>query len=275
MLGKKKPINLKTGWSDKLTNQDYHNDPRISSSLIKEAKRSLRHFKLRWEFGGSEQTDAQAFGTAAHEFILQGKSDSFVVHEFKSKQTKEYKEYKKQNEGKLLLDASDFERLKRMKEAFYNHDFLNFNIPQSVIERSFFSNEESGLSVKARPDAYIDNGDSLAIFDYKTTISANPKSFQRSIVEYGYDISAAHYMEVVGRVLEKPVEEFYWIAQEKSSPYEVMIYKFDVSWRLEALAERNMVLNRIVSSFMDDYFPGYSKDIQTLTKPEWLHYENI
>lgn len=69
---------------------------------------------------------------------------------------------------------------------------------------------------KARID-YLSSDD--CIIDLKTTRSAHPASFKKSIENYGYDIQAAMYCYLYTRLTGKTIKEYKILAVEKEQPY--------------------------------------------------------
>src|SRR3546814_17531404 len=66
--------------------------------------------------------------------------------------------------------------------------------------------------------------------DLKTTDDASERGFGRSVVNYGYDITHAHYCEGA-RACGEPGDKYLIVSQEKKAPYLAAVYA------LEAAAE--------------------------------------
>ena len=77
---------------------------------------------------------------------------------------------------------------------------------------------------KCRPDWLSKDGNTVV--DLKTTKDASPKSFQRSISEFGYHIQSAWYLRGL-RKLDIPAKEFIFIEIEKTAPYCIGVYRAD------------------------------------------------
>src|SRR3546814_8878287 len=91
--------------------------------------------------------------------------------------------------------------------------------------------EATGLRCKARADRW--NRRRRYMADLKTTDDASERGFGRSVVNYGYDITHAHYCEGA-RACGEPVDKYLIVAQEKKAPYLAAVYEDRKSTRLNS-----------------------------------------
>jgi exodeoxyribonuclease VIII len=117
--------------------------------------------------------------------------------------------------------------------------------------------KHNGIDIKGRPDFWC--GD--IVIDIKSTQDA--KSFSKDVVNYKYFMQAAWYLNLT------KAKKFYFVAVEKTAPFDFAIYTLDD----EALAEGQKLMDKACALYGEcnlyKVFPGYSKDIQTLSLPKW------
>jgi exodeoxyribonuclease VIII len=130
--------------------------------------------------------------------------------------------------------------------------------PQWVVETPVF-NKFNGINIKGRPDLVL--GDTIV--DVKTTASAMSKDWARDCVNFKYHMQAAWYLHLVG------AKRFLFVVVEKTPPWDWTIYELDE----QAIAEGAKLMASACALYGEcnlyKVFPGYSKDIQTLSLPKW------
>lgn len=106
------------------------------------------------------------------------------------------------------------------------------------------------------------------IYDFKTCENAEPEACKRSVVNYGYDVQAAHYRET-WRAATGEDRAFRFIFQEKSAPFEVCVVELgrdtlDLAARKIARAREmwRMCLTR-------NEWPGYPAGVHMIDLPAW------
>jgi hypothetical protein len=65
------------------------------------------------------------------------------------------------------------------------------------------------------------------------------------------------------------VEDYLFIAAEKSPPYQVAVYRLDDEVLARAHQEMQGAMRRLALCYETGDWPGYYEDIQTLTLPPW------
>ena len=88
----------------------------------------------------------------------------------------------------------------------------------------FWQDPASGVWLRVRLDWMPDPHSPVrpVVFDYKSTVSAEPGQFTKSVMNFGYPVQAAMYADVY-RELTGVDAPFLWIAQEKEAPYLVTV----------------------------------------------------
>ncbi len=253
--------------------KEYHLREEIGSTNIKKAiEGSGEDFLFSVNEPSSKSTSAMDEGSAVHcrlgephlfarDFASKPKGMSFA--------SKEGKAWKAANKEKTIISAEFAEDLKTIEQKFLDSSAAKYYEAEGDVEKSFFwdieGNDRGG---KCRPD-WISK-DRKTIVDLKTTISAERKSFQRSIINYGYHISAAWYMWGIELVTGIKPEEFIWIAIEKKAPFGIGIYKADpelLEYGSELCKE---ALTKINEWDRTNYYPSHTEGVESIGLPPWL-----
>jgi exodeoxyribonuclease VIII len=212
-----------------IPNEDYHAGVGISSSYIRRFGQSQLHAIEHKQ----ESTPNLKFGTAAHALIVEGQEafDKEVRVLTGSPYTKAYKEEKAEYEeqGFIVLKEDDVNLIQSMKDNMVYEGNAYLNAKGKVAEASIYWYEEDVLC-KCRPDMLCpplkepNSDNKIVIVDYKTTISCEPFSFNKSVKKYGYDMQAAWYRRGI-QMAGYDVEDFVFIAQEKVHPYASKVFR--------------------------------------------------
>lgn len=122
-----------------------------------------------------------------------------------------------------------------------------------------------GVPSKARFDRILDNG--VAV-DVKTTKSG-PGSYalSRAVLDYGYDLQEAHYMEVA-RSAGIELESFFFVFVQNVMPYHVTVVELDADFMERGGALRDLALSRYLHPSMVPSYPGETGTLE-LSLPRW------
>ncbi len=213
-----------------LSNDDYHAETDwLSSSQLKALL--PEHYKP----GGSQE--ALDFGTLFHTVVLEPervdldyvaldadriglKADGTPAQN--PTMTAAWKKaiLEVEQDGKTVVAQQDLDRARAMRDAVRDHETADQLLTAATAyEESAFWVDENGLQHKARFDG---RGPGF-VLDLKST-SAKPgaRSLRRTVWDYGYHLSAAHYVEVANG-LDLDVQTFALIFVEKVAPYRVTV----------------------------------------------------
>ena len=90
-------------------------------------------------------------------------------------------------------------------------------------EMSFFmTDEETGMTIKCRPDCRTEIGGQWICIDYKTTENADSEEFMKQAIKLMYDLQASYYKDQLDKITGEE-HLFVFIAQEKKPPYAVNV----------------------------------------------------
>lgn len=234
---------------------DYHeNRLVISSTGLKRAKKSTRDF-IHYVLHGTERKSQFDFGNAFELAIMDAVNGTGLFEEmvgvrntqkWLSKALKEkpelkspkastiYKkllaEFETDNQGKYLIDdTGDSESksaLVQMVDSCISDPIVMRLLSGTEYQvTTVWKDEHTGLLCKSRPD--ICKTKKNVIVDIKTTLDASPEGFAREAAKYDYYLQAA--MQIEGAIktgLMEQVDTFYWLAVEKTPPYNYCLYDF-------------------------------------------------
>lgn len=240
---------MKPGLHENISNDAYHAETEwMSSSMLKALL--PEHYKM-----GGGSTEALNFGSLFHEVVLEPDNIAGYVALDAEKigvkadgtpaqsptMTTAWKRAVAEVEadGKQVVAQSDLDRAFAMRDAAYAHDearHLLFEL-DGRNELSAFAVDKNGVQHKARFDRLL-AGEAL---DLKST-AAKPgaHSLTRTCIDYGYDLSAAHYL-AVAELLDLDLQDrFTFVFVGKEFPYRVSVVDLD-----DMLLERGRVLRAL------------------------------
>lgn len=209
-------------------------------------------------------------GHAAHTLMLTV-GDPFEVVDADSWRTKDAKEARDAalQAGKTPLLAKEYAQVRAMADAILEHPVAGelFTRNDTTSEQSlYWTDEQTGVACRARPDLAVN--DWSLIVDYKTTVSADPKEFAKSIAKYGYHQQQAWYCEAV-ETLTGVRPEFVFVCQEKTPPYEVSLIQLDAD-AVRIGGRLNEDARSIYAACMDSgVWPSYPTSVQVVGLPAW------
>lgn len=218
-----------------MPNDEYHATDDISSSNIKTALKSMGKYKAQLDGDRVfKATPAMKLGTLVHALVLEPHTvdDQFAASEKFDGRTKEGKAGKlafaEASKGKVVVTLDVMAKAQAMAIEVLLHpevrDILNVN--GIKFEHSGFCvDQETKLNVKYRPDIRTDH----FIADLKTCADASKEEFAKSIMEFGYHTSSAHYLKCDREIFGTNHDQFIFICVENEFPYEVAVYTLSAS----------------------------------------------
>jgi len=202
-----------------LNNDDYHAEKKhLSSSNLKMLLKDTNKFYKDKILGEGEPLKGAFLdeGNYAHTLILEPHriDDDYVFFEGNRKAGKDWKafEAKHKDSGKIILSAAQKAKVESWVESFKKRPEALDLTQGANHEFSLFA-EMLGIPLKVRAD--IINIDKGFVADVKTTASdPDVDTFRFTVEQYGYDLSAALYVDMFSRKYEKPFD-FYFIVLGK------------------------------------------------------------
>lgn len=288
-----------------LSIKDYHaNRTHFSSTQLKLAKRSLKEFhwyitgkikpvdKIEFSFGNAFELallDKQNFeslvaieqDSAWIKKALADKPDLKVPRN-SAVYKAEYSKFESENVGKYIVAETgkhSYEAIEKMLESCYQDAVIQKLISNTEYQLSlFWTDKESGLKMKTRPD--ICKRKKNSIVNLKTTTDGSPKEFSRDLANLDYPLQAC--IEISGCLntgLMESVDNYFWLVVENEPPYNATVYEFakeDIEWCMDNL---RYIITKTKRALDESLFPGYSDQASNqfgiLQASIPLYYKNI
>lgn len=263
-----KPLILKD-----VSNQDYHKDmPGLSSSQLRNVIfKSPFHFKYFSE--NPAEDEYKAFyeqGTLIHTLMLEPdkvKENLVVIPEdIKDFRTKKAQELRDEALllGKNVLLYKDYVQTMQMVESYRANTLVQTYLTGGEAELSmFWTDKETGLRCKCRPDYLYLGDDTDYVIDVKST--ADIDTFMKSVFKYNYHVAAAHYLEGIYQTTGKDVSKFYLLALSKKPPYDIELFMFSMDTLEEGRAHCRKGLNTLKTCFETNCFPNkYGQELRVI-----------
>jgi hypothetical protein len=201
-----------------------------------------------------EDSDSMLAGTCLHALLLEGKKIWSVDKGRKTKTNPD------QPSTGILLSPW-YDEVVRGMEAGVRRNAGAMAIINARMEAevSIF-----WAGMKARLDIVFPVG----VGDLKSTKGASLREFQKAIVEYGYYIQAAHYLEAAA-LAGFPADDFYIIAVENFEPYECALWKMDHDAIEIGRKELDVLKENFYRCQSSGIYPGYPQEPITISLPSW------
>jgi|WetSurMetagenome_2_1015567.scaffolds.fasta_scaffold35811_2 hypothetical protein len=288
------------------SNAEYHSKKEyIGASGLKRIKQSPLHFKEE----EVKLTEALKFGTNFHEYILEPEDSAYNQYflnpkEFEDKYflfdetdilgilksegsqkpraTNKYKDWKAEQEeiakGRIWLELSVMKRIEAMNNRLMSHKYVKSLLSNGEAEKSIYTEIEiftgQKIKVKIRPDYKKDN--KRIIVDLKSTVDASIDEFTKRSANLNYHIQAALYSDIIEAVEGKKMAwSFFFIAQEKVSPYAFNIFEASPQFIAQGRYEYEALLMLWQWCVENNKWPGYQCftenrfGINMLNLPHW------
>lgn len=282
------------GVSENIPAADYHRSFGMTKSGLVMLHRSPAHF-YHWLTSEPEpSTKAMSLGTVTHTLLFEPhkfeKETAIIPSDAPSKPTKAmleakkpseeslakiawWEKFAKETEGKTLISEDELAQAKAMVSAVLSHEDIVplLNHPSAKAEVSINATENVlGLDIPCKMRCDLLTEDGKTIVDLKTCEDASQDGFQRTFLNYGYWMQAAHYI-ATARLAGVPVERFVFVAVEKNAPHCVALYSVNADAFEKGFAIRKRLLEVYASCVASGKFPAYSKGMSNLTLPSWLN----
>jgi len=260
------------GLFEGITNEDYHSGPGISSSNVKDFKEAAELYRAN-DAGEVPRKESKVFdfGSAYHKIILEPDDffDEFAISGKFDKRTKAGKAafalFEIENQGKTIISQDDLDTIQRMRDVLVRHpaivDHELFIPGKGKPELSgYYTDPATGLLCKYRPDWRTE----WCIADLKTAASASDPAFNAQCRKFGYEISAAHYIEGDSILTETDHDQFIFAVQEKEPPYLVNVKVLGAKTLELGRYRRRQALNGIKDCMQTGEWPHFNSNIATI-----------
>jgi hypothetical protein len=259
---------------DELT---YHSDPVPGGSLSHTGAKLLlaappAKFK---EYRDRPEPPKRAFdfGHAAHAKVL-GVGLEIVVVDAPDWRTKAAKEQaaEARARGAVPLLADEARVVYEMADALLENDIAAalLQSPGTPELSMFWRDADTDVWCRGRLDwmpAPLPGR--LIVPDYKTSVSAHPASFQKSVADYGYHQQADWYLDGLRRLgVADDDAAFVFVVQEKTPPYLVNVFQLDEETMRLGAARNRRARDLYAYHSARGEWPGY-EGVQLISLPAW------
>lgn len=287
-----------TKWLDNTSSKSHRGLPFLTSSQIKyftSTSPDAYHKKyISKQVPEMETKDAMIFGTVFHMCLLEPENFREQVHLCTIDQrTKEFKDWKKSLlgwdeiernkngthtavDGREIFIVKDdtFTSCIEMAKRVQEHPLASQLIVNGTYEQTGVAYDASlNMQYAIRSDCrgMYNNGERYFL-DVKTCADLNFQSISNSMMNYGYDLQAEHYLHT-GNLIDGGYENFYFLFICKNPPYECALIRMDEKTRHLSNQRYHKILKRIANCYQNNSWPTLDNGNEILfTLPEWHFY---
>lgn len=258
-----------------MSDEDYHAHHALSSSgarlLLPEYKGSPK--KFQWEKTHRRVSRAFDLGHAVHAKVL-GVGLGVITYpdehltpsgNVSTKAATVEWAAEQRAAGLTIVSPAELDAVNAMSDAVLTHEFAGPLLEKVTGREVSVFGEVDGVSVRARFD--ILGGDIGA--DLKTTDDATERGFTKSVAKWGYAFQEAWYRDVHVASEGADLSAFYFIAVEKTAPYEVGVFQLEPYWIELARKRVENARNIFRDCTETGVWPGYDPAPKTLLAPAW------
>jgi hypothetical protein len=205
-----------------------------------------------------EPSEIMEVGTVAHQVILERDASRISVLDFPDWRTKAAREAREaaRTAGRTPILAHRWAKVEKMVLTVTGQLLDLHPMPfgiEGVAESSLYF-EEQGVKCRATPDWL--SLDHLYVYDLKTTGSAHPGLFSRTLWDKGYALQEALYRRGVKRVYDIDAE-FVFVVVEVEPPYALSMVALDPEAQVFADMQLDHALDLWKRCLETDQWPGY------------------
>lgn len=262
-----------------------------SASGLKQILRSPAHFKHWCEHPDNDkQSPALTFGRALHCAVLepdvfastylvlpadapQRPTAAMLGAKKRSPESEArcawWAAWDADNAGKIMLSASDYDRVQGMAESARAHPIARGLLAGGQREVTFrWQDEATWMNCKSRADLYAP-GEFL--MDLKSCRDASPEGFARAVAAYQYDVQMQHYLSGI-RANGDSIRWAVLLAIETEAPYVCQPHILDVRAEERGWNLRQKAIKRQAECLRTGRWPGYGEGINEVQLPAYAFY---
>lgn len=174
-------------------------------------------------------------------------------------------------DGAIPLKPGEYRTVHAMADALLTHPIAGglFRASGKPEQSLYYTDPVTGIRLRARPDWVTSPGGRGILVDYKSTKSANPEKFIRSVVDYGYHCQDPWYVDAAKAVGLDDDPAFVFVAQEKTAPYAVSVCQLDEE-SVELGRRRNRkAIDLYAECVATNRWPDWDRDVYPISLPKW------
>ena len=256
----------------------------VNASTLKGFTKPPAHVRHDMESGGKEQTKAMRLGSLLHRSIFEPEKFAIDVV-VPPKIDKRYNEgkakwvqFQAEHPNKEYVDPPLYTQIIGITEGLKRNEStkaLLFSGGSSEVS-IVWTERKTGLLCKARIDHLGPfNEWPLVVSDLKTTFDASRRNVERQIHNYGYHISAAHYLDGLETLQPVPAGDpfrrFMWAFVESKAPYCAAAYEITDEALAQGLADRDRFLLKWKECTESGDWHGYPPGVEYAGLPAYAY----
>lgn len=257
-----------------LSNDAYHASPGISKSgLWTIHTQTPAHYRFPPPpKTGTQAEAAKDQGQAIHIAVLEPNTfENRVMQGPPDRRGNAWKDFQAEatNTKRILLTQGMYESTLALRDALHDNARLNAIVTggKPEIEHSgYWTDPATGELCRCRPDLY--RADLNLILDLKSTVSAHPDDFRRSVIRYGYHSQEAFYTDGYDALGRKDTA-FVFLAFEKEEPFAFGLYELPPSIVDEGREIMRSAMKTYSACRKANRWPAYGEDVQELSFKHW------
>lgn len=276
---------------ERLPEEEYFSHPALSASGMKALLRSPRYFRMMQLVPREPKTEFD-MGHAVHSRVL-GVGQPVVEipshllasnGALSTKDAKAFVEDAREN-GQVPLKPKDYQRFRSASDAILmNTKARELLEREGKSEVSLFATDPvTGVGLRSRLDrlamTFLDPIWEYTPIDIKTTTDVRRRSIERAIVDFGYDLQAEVYRELIRLVTGTEPGPMHLIFTEKDPPYEVRVVRLaDPVWHEGGQRKMRAAIDLFAWCSERGVWPGDDEDggpIADLEPPHWYRMQNM
>lgn len=211
-------------------------------------------------------------GHVAHALVL-GVGLPLHIHDHDSLRTKAAREEvaAARTEGKIPVSRTDYEQMVALADTVLTHPTASQLLTGGRPEVSAYATDPTtGTTMRGRFDYYHDSwdGNGPLIVDLKTTTSAIPADFTRSVTSYGYDLQAEWY-RTIHQLTTGTRPDFIHVVVEKKPPYLLSVIRLGPLFTTTGATKVRAALDTYSTCTHTGTWPGLDEHVTTIDAPHW------
>ena len=255
---------------------EYHSRGEVSKSQLDTLDLSPAIFYARHRAAGRPAPEAksgQLEGNLAHCAILEPEDfeKRYVVGPTLNRNTKVWKEFVEAHPDRVAIQPDQYEAATRQAVSVRALPEIGEALENGMPEMSaFWTDEETGVECRCRPDWVHDCGDAgVVLIDVKTFSIASPNEFRRQVARKSYDKQAAFYSDGYEIASGRKVLGFIFAAVEDSYPFAANAFMLDEDSLESGRQKYRKNLRTYAECERANKWPGYSTGIDIIRLPQW------
>ena len=256
---------IQTGVYADISNEAYHTGPGISKSQLDD----FNICPARYRYGERKDTAALTFGAATHCAVLEPNEfeKRYMNGGTTRRGTKAWAAL--EEDGREIIKEDEWTKALKIRDRVHAHPVANKLLANIVAEQSaYWTDEETGLLCRCRPDAW--SKVLRALIDLKSTVSAKPNEFAKSIWNYRYHVQDAFYTDGWHQALGEQIDGFVFIAVEKEAPFVTECFELERPHAQKGRDTYRRNLADLKACIDSNTWNGYTDgSINTISLPAW------